>query len=225
MWAILPVKSFADAKQRLADVLSESKRRRLSEAMFNDVLSAVTQTPEIQHVLVVTADKDIAAIATGYHAEVLLEPAHCVGLNAAIELAVHHVQMRGGDRALILHADIPLTNKDDLTYLIRGQFEGGISLIPDKHEQGTNGMVLNLPTTFVFQFGENSYQKHQQSAAEQGLMCSMAELPDLTLDIDQPEDLLELAMRCRRYPQLATSQLLLRPEMQQMLHRIGGDKV
>jgi 2-phospho-L-lactate guanylyltransferase (CobY/MobA/RfbA family) len=39
MWAIVPIKTFERAKQRLADVLNEEERRSLMLAMARDVLT------------------------------------------------------------------------------------------------------------------------------------------------------------------------------------------
>ena len=40
MWAIVPIKTFEMAKQRLANVLSASERKSLMLAMARDVLTA-----------------------------------------------------------------------------------------------------------------------------------------------------------------------------------------
>src|SRR5207248_4963581 len=42
--AIVPVKTFAAAKQRLADALARGSRASLAQAMFSDVLAALTRT-------------------------------------------------------------------------------------------------------------------------------------------------------------------------------------
>ena len=47
MWVVLPVKAFDLAKQRLAEVLNDDQRQQLAIAMFNDVVSALKNTPEI----------------------------------------------------------------------------------------------------------------------------------------------------------------------------------
>ena len=54
--AILPVKSFASAKQRLAGALGAEARQALARAMFTDVLGALGRVPELDEVVVVTAD-------------------------------------------------------------------------------------------------------------------------------------------------------------------------
>lgn len=217
MWAVIPVKSLSLSKQRLADILTEVQRQALAEAMFRDVLMAAMSTPSILRVLVVTSDNNVTKIARHHGAEVLIEPEHCMGLNEAIALGVHHVELQGGSKALVLHGDVPLANSKDLDYLVKTHFEGAVTLVPDADENGTNGMLFDLPAEFVFQYGEGSYQKHLQVARELGLICNILELPDLTLDIDNPDDLLELSLRLIDFPELITSQCLLHPEMQQAI--------
>jgi len=125
--------------------------------------------------------------------------------------------LHGGKKALVLHGDVPLANTEDLAYLFKTHLDGGVTLVPDEDENGTNGMLFDLPTEIDFQYGEGSYRKHLKCSSELGLICNIAELPDLTLDIDSPGDLLELANRLIDYPELATAQYLLHPEMQQAI--------
>lgn len=217
MWVVIPVKSLGKSKQRLGKILTEQQRQLLAEAMLKDVLVAVRQTPAIHQVLVVTSDDNVKDIALNAGAEVLIEPESCTGLNDAVSFGIHHAELHGGSKALVLHGDLPLANREDLVYLVETHLEGGVTLVPDEYENGTNGMIFDLPTEIEFQYGEGSYRKHLQMAGELGLICNIAELPDLTLDIDSPDDLLELANRVIEFPELATAQYLLDPEMQQAI--------
>ncbi len=55
--AVLPVKRFADAKQRLSTGLAPGTRRALAEAMLTDVLVALRRTVGLDVVVVVTAER------------------------------------------------------------------------------------------------------------------------------------------------------------------------
>lgn len=220
MWVILPVKSFQQSKQRLAEVLTLGQRQRLSEAMLKDTLMAISKAKAVKHILVVTKDNNIAAISERFDCEVLIEPDHCCDLNEAVTLGVHHAQIHGAEKALVLHADLPLTTTEDIDFLARDHLEGGVTIVPDKFEKGTNGMLFDLPADIVFSYGQDSYELHVEQVRSKGMVCTMAELPDLTLDIDSPEDLQELNRRIEHRPSLATSQLLKRPEMQESIEQI-----
>jgi 2-phospho-L-lactate guanylyltransferase len=217
MWVVLPVKAFDKSKQRLAQVLNADQRQRLAEAMLKDVLQVLSNTKAIGHILVVTANKQIAELAHHYHAEVLMEPEDCSGLNEAVLLGVHYAELNGGSRALILHSDIPLVNSKDLNFLINTHLEGSVTLVPDKDEQGTNGFMLNLPTKIPFQYGVGSFQKHLNACRDLGYVCDIADLADLSLDIDSPEDLLELSLRLIDKPESYTGECLRQVDMQQAI--------
>ena len=54
--AILPVKSFGTAKQRLGELIEQDARSALMRAMLSDVLEALAAVPELERVLVVTSN-------------------------------------------------------------------------------------------------------------------------------------------------------------------------
>ena len=54
--AVLPVKRFDAAKQRLAAGIDEERRRELAEAMVADVLEAIGEARSIERLIVVTGD-------------------------------------------------------------------------------------------------------------------------------------------------------------------------
>src|SRR5947209_19067146 len=88
--AILPIKTFANAKMRLEPELAPGRRRALAEAMFSDVLVALRRSAG-DGTLVVTADHAAQRIAGGHGPDVLDDhqaghnPAAAIGLAYAIE--------------------------------------------------------------------------------------------------------------------------------------------
>ena len=69
--AIVPVKDFTVAKQRLMEHLSPGPRRALVEAMFSDVLVALRRAERVDEVVVISSDRDAQEIAGGYGAGIL----------------------------------------------------------------------------------------------------------------------------------------------------------
>ena len=63
--AILPVKSFARAKQRLGATVADPVRQELAAAMVADVIAALSQTSAIERTIVVTRESGIAEAALG----------------------------------------------------------------------------------------------------------------------------------------------------------------
>ena len=56
IWAVLPIKNFGQAKQRLASVMSQPERSAMFAASCEDVLQALSNCPALAGVLVVTRD-------------------------------------------------------------------------------------------------------------------------------------------------------------------------
>jgi len=61
--AVLPVKRFARAKQRLGESVADPLRLELARAMVNDVLLALAQTEAIERTILVTRERSVAMAA------------------------------------------------------------------------------------------------------------------------------------------------------------------
>ena len=60
MWAIVPIKTFEMAKQRLANVLSASERKSLMLAMARDVLTALSRSKLLDNCISILGDKEVS---------------------------------------------------------------------------------------------------------------------------------------------------------------------
>ena len=89
--AILPVKGFGAAKQRLAAALGTGPRRALAQAMFSDVLASLRQVAGLDAVAVVTADPVAEAAARGEGALILRDAAEA-GQSAAASIGIAHAE-------------------------------------------------------------------------------------------------------------------------------------
>src|SRR5690349_9499869 len=101
--AILPMKKFDNAKQRLGDALDVTPRRSLVQAMFSDVLIALKRARRVDSILVVTSDRGAERIAAGYGALVLQDDEQ--GHNEAVALGVRRALELGAQRALLVAGD------------------------------------------------------------------------------------------------------------------------
>jgi 2-phospho-L-lactate guanylyltransferase len=186
--AILPIKSFDQAKQRLSDALDPSTRRVLAEAMFSDVLVALRRSALIGGVLVVSGDHGAQRIAAGYGATVIEDQE--LGHNEAASLGVQRALELDARRVLMVPGDCPLLDPGDLDELL-SRPAGGRSaiIIPDRHGTGTNALVLTPPDAFTPAFGPGSRQRHEAIGRRAGLEVQTVSLESLALDVDTPEDL------------------------------------
>jgi 2-phospho-L-lactate guanylyltransferase len=180
---LVPIRSFDDAKSRLADVLDGTAREALARSMAATVLAAAGQLP----VFVVTDDDKVAGWA-GVNGAGVIAPA-VQGLNESVQAAVETRRVAGDSRVIVAHADLPLAV--DLG-VVAGR---GVAIAPDRHGDGSN--VVSVPTDvgFTFRYGPGSYEAHRREAARCRLPVTVIHDPGLSLDVDHPEDLAELHAR------------------------------
>ncbi|MHB8659250.1 MAG: 2-phospho-L-lactate guanylyltransferase [Solirubrobacteraceae bacterium] len=191
--AILPVKGFDEAKQRLADELTPGPRRALAEAMFSDVLIALRRSSAVDAIVVITGDHGAQRIAGGHGASVLEDRAGDQGHIAAALLGIGHALETAVERALLVPGDCPALDPAELDELLARRPDGREALvIPDRHGTGTNALLLTPPDSLVPSFGPGSAQRHLDGAAQQGTRAMLVHVASLALDIDTPEDLLAL---------------------------------
>jgi 2-phospho-L-lactate guanylyltransferase len=179
---LVPVKAFGQAKRRLGRALTEPDRVRLVQSMASHVVAACAPLP----VAVVCDDKDVAGWAAGLGASVLWEPGQ--GLNRAVGAGVARLAAAGALWVTIAHGDLPRAK--GLGTL--PPFDG-VTLVPDRRDDGTN--VMRLPTSheFRFSYGPGSFRAHRAEASRLGLAVRVLRDPDLAYDVDWPSDVEELA--------------------------------
>jgi 2-phospho-L-lactate/phosphoenolpyruvate guanylyltransferase len=191
---IVPVKALAQAKSRLASVLSLAARRRLVEQMLGDVLAALAATPDVSRTLLVTSDADIATMACAKGAEIIHEDTP-ISLNGALRTALHASGCQPDARCLILPADVPLATPDEIAALLEGgpASRHRVVIAPSHDGGGTNALVLGDHDVMGPSFGPDSFKRHLEMAQALHLNPRVVRLPGLGFDIDMPEDLRRLS--------------------------------
>lgn len=186
--AILPIKSFGEAKQRLREQLAPKHRRLLAEAMYRDVLAALGRTEGIAQVLVATSDERARELAID--ARTLLLDDRGLGHSEAATLGARAGLESGFERALLVPGDCPLLDPEELDALLAHDAAARSALIiPDRHGTGTNALLLRPPDALAPAFGPGSCRRHVQSAQDVGSAPEVVTVPSLALDIDTPDDL------------------------------------
>ena len=189
--AVLPVKGFASAKQRLTARLSPYQRQALAAAMFCDVLSALASTTKLDDVLVVTAGARARRIATERGIPVVEDHEH--GHNAAALAGIETVLRTGADRALLVPGDCPALDPREVDELLsRSAPTPSALIVPDRHATGTNALVLTPPDALSPSFGPGSCERHLAHARAAGVNAEVVHVASLATDIDTPEDLVAL---------------------------------
>jgi 2-phospho-L-lactate guanylyltransferase len=194
--AILPVKSFVRAKQRLGASVADQLRLELARAMVSDVMLALSQTAEIELTIVVTHEPSVAKAAVALGA-IAIDDASELGQSAAALLGIRRATEEGFERVLCVPGDCPALDPSELAELLapRPHRGPGVVIVPDRHGSGTNGLLLDPPDAIEPSFGPDSCERHRSLAAERGLECRIEPLSSLLLDIDTGADLAALRER------------------------------
>ncbi len=175
---LVPVKAFAGGKERLGGALSDDERVALVRRMAGQVLEAARPLP----VAVVCDDNEVAAWARDRGALVVWEPGR--GLNGAVEEGVRRLAAMGTEQVIVAHADLPWAT----SFSAVDAFDG-VTLVPDRREDGTNVIAIPTASGFRFSYGPGSFARHLGECARLGLARRVLRIRELTWDVDTPADL------------------------------------
>jgi 2-phospho-L-lactate guanylyltransferase len=69
------------------------------------------------------------------------------------------------------------------------QAERAVVIAPDRHERGTNALLIKPAQLINFAFGEDSAQRHAALAKASGVQPLWYRSPSIGLDVDEALDL------------------------------------
>lgn len=198
--AVLPVKSFARAKQRIAGAVAGPDRRILAEAMVEDVLAALAAVDGLHGVVVVTAEIRAHALALEAGASVVPDPREA-GQSFAAGVGIEAAVADGADRVLLVPGDCPALDPGEIESLLGSRRAAEVVIVPDRHGSGTNALLLSPPDAVTPTFGHGSFARHAATARAAGATVRVAQVPSLGLDVDTPGDLVALRAALGARPQ------------------------
>src|SRR4051794_19982142 len=188
IWAVVPVKNIAIAKQRLAPALPQDKRQALALAMLEDVLSALAGAPGLARRLLVTIDPAATRLAARYGFEFMSDGAED-GHTGAVSAAARRLAREGVGAMLTLPGDIPLVTSDEIASLVAAHRPApSFTIAPSHDEKGSNAILLSPPDAVPLRFGDDSFFPHLAAAEARGMVPTILRLPGIALDIDNPAD-------------------------------------
>ena len=182
---IIPIKSFDDAKGRLATELNATERHQLAVYTATRVITAARPFP----VFVVCDDDEVARFAHVHGATAIHQKNP--GLNNAVQEGINAASEAEYSWAIIAHSDLPLASHFD-HLLDESMLPTSIGLVSDQRNDGTNVMVIATDCPFEFHYGPDSFRLHREEATRRGYETRTINEPDLAVDIDTPEDLAHL---------------------------------
>jgi 2-phospho-L-lactate guanylyltransferase len=174
----------AEGKTRLHS--STRIRRRLSQAMLSDVLSACVLVGRTR---VVTPDEEAAVAAVEAGAEAVSDPGG--GQGAAVQAGLEGV---GPGGILVVNADLPCVVPHDLRSLLAAAPAGCVALV-EALDGTTNALSLPSADVFAPLYGPSSSDRFREHFLSLGLETVSVVAPNLADDVDTMEDLTRLQLR------------------------------
>ena len=210
--ALLALKDLSQAKTRLAGLLGSPERQALAQAMAEDVIAVLAVHPDITQIILVSNDPSAAMLAARYGAQCWAESElACSGLNALLQRASERLLASADDTVLVLHADLPLLEADDISAaLALHRQSGGLVIACDRQGTGTNLLAFNRASMPQFCFGTDSCAEYSERALRAGVPLQLLQRPGLAADVDEPADLDHLMAQLYAYPGRKTRALLHR---------------
>lgn len=189
--ALLPVKRFAESKQRLATWLGASQREELARAMFEDVWEKLTEWQDSRNgavrLLVITAERLVIERCRREAIPCLVETSpvsHSDSTRRATAWAIE----QGMKTLISVPIDAPAVTAAELSELAELSRHFQVIVVPSSDGAGTNALVRTPPDAIAPRFGPGSCRRHVEEAKASQLSHCRISLPGLTADIDTPED-------------------------------------
>jgi 2-phospho-L-lactate guanylyltransferase len=186
MWAVVPVKEFAGAKQRLSGVLSPAQRAALYAEMLDHVLATLADARGLDGIAVITNETRAARYGVR-----VIPDLECRGQSAAVAQGARVLAAEGVRGILTIPGDVPLATAAEIERVLteHGDVPRAMTIVPSHDGKGTNALAVSPPDLIPFHFGDASFEPHCAEARALGLEPRILRLPGLGLDIDTPDDL------------------------------------
>ena len=183
---VVPVKRLAAAKRRLRSPAGDpAGHARLALALTLDTVAAARAAQLVRTVVVVTADRTVAATLSASGIEVVDDP--LVGLNAAYDRGALHLRRRDPHAAVgALQADLPALRPTELDAAVGVALTTGArAFTADAEGTGTTFLLATAGVELDPRFGGGSAARHLAS----GAVPLDGVWPSLRRDVDTPADL------------------------------------
>jgi 2-phospho-L-lactate guanylyltransferase len=191
VWAVVPAKSLLQGKSRLRPVLDDDERALFARRLLEHVLD-VLATCELDGILVATGGDDVAALATARGAHVLRDDG-ASSLAEVVDRGLVEVASRGAQTAVVLMADLPRVEREDVGVLLAALDHHDVALVRDHLGRHTNALAMTPPTAMRTCFGrDDSFADHGAAARAAGLRALVVESDRIAFDVDVPADHQEL---------------------------------
>lgn len=197
--AIIPVKTFANAKTRLE--LSTEKRQTLCEIMLEEILSTLAISPLINKIIMVSKDSTALEIGKKYDVVQIIDE-YEKGVNEAVALADRYALENNFDATIVFPQDIPFIKTQDVEFMLKFQSPPNFAIVvPSRRFDGTNALVRMPANLMETHYDEDSYKIHMDTAKRHTRNVALVFVKRIMWDVDNKEDL-EFLMQQNEKPEL-----------------------
>ena len=187
LWLLIPVKPFQAGKSRLAPVLDAHDRHELNRQLLERTIAIAQATGLFDQIAVISRSHELLALAAAKGLLAIRENGR--GLNPAVVQGARVAGAGGAAGLLLLPADLPLLEKDDLGAVCDPWRTGRAdAVLTPSHDGGTSALLTPLPPPFTFAYGKQSFRRHQALIQRAGLQLAIVARPRLAADLDTPAD-------------------------------------
>lgn len=187
VFALIPVKTLSNSKNRLSKLLTVDERVKLSEAMLYDVLDSICNCKSISKIIVISKDERVFSIAREFGTTFVREEKER-GVNAAIALA-DSICM-DSDASIVIPQDLPLILPSDIDMLCSSaKVKSCVIVTPSHRYDGTNALLRKPPNVIETHYDEDSYEIHVRKARERSVPVKILLNRRLMIDLDGPNDI------------------------------------
>ena len=198
--AIIPVKTFSNAKTRLD--LSTDKIENLCKVMLEEILHTISISPQIEKIVLVTKEKKAIEIGEKFKAEIIIDEKE-ESVNSAVALADKYLLENNFDASIVFPQDIPYIKTQDIDFMLNYKTPPNFAIIvPSRRFDGTNALVRMPVDLMKTHYDEDSYKIHMNTAKEHTLNVAMVFVKRIMWDVDNSEDLKFLLQQTEK-PQIA----------------------
>jgi len=197
--AIIPVKTFSNAKTRLQ--LPTEKVEELCKIMLEEILQVLSTSSKIEKIILVTKEKKAIEMGKKFNTITIIDEKE-EGVNQAVSLTDKYLIENNFIASVVFPQDIPYIKTEDVDFILRHQLHPNFAIIvPSRKFDGTNALVRMPIDLMKTHYDDNSYRNHMLTAKEHTMNVAMVFVKRVMLDVDSQEDL-ELLLEQNEKPEL-----------------------
>ena len=197
--AIIPVKTFSNAKTRLQ--LPTEKVEELCKIMLEEILQVLSISPKIEEIILITKEKKAIEIGKKFNTIIIIDEKE-ESVNQAVSLADKYLLENNFNASVVFPQDIPSIKTQDIDFMLKHQLHPNFAIIiPSRKFDGTNALVRMPIDLMKTHYDNDSYRNHMKTAKEHTMNVAMVFVKRIMLDVDDQEDL-ELLLELNEKPNL-----------------------